>query len=329
MGWVEEFAEITKKTHTEQAQWWLNGFWKEGAEGYKEEIWKICHQFVECQIGGPVLYGSKKQDIKENSDLDELKSHRILEVMGETLTVVALRARLKKLDIDNNNRMAISEYLLDKYGKTPQQLCAAPQGDLDPKLLAAAEDACERAGSALDQAASDAEAAEKAKRAAESALAAAQKAEAEVRAAEAELQSAINEIEKLENERRDKVAKCQAIIDDPNSGAVKKGKAVQEKEQTLGEDPLPLRKAKLTQQASLRKVEKARLVAEQETAKSAEAAAEAARTKEAADAAKRAAEEALAAAQAQLEALKKKGGTPMGKLWWMERVLQEKKKFTK
>ncbi len=43
-----------------------------------EEMWKIAHQFIECQIDGPVLYGSKKQVFVEDSDLDEFKSHRIL-----------------------------------------------------------------------------------------------------------------------------------------------------------------------------------------------------------------------------------------------------------
>jgi len=328
MSWKSEFAELTAKTHTEQGIWWLNGFWKAGAEDYKEDIWTVVHQFIECQIDGPVLYGSKKQEYKEEADLDEFKSHRILEIMGETLTVVALRKRLKELDIDNNNRMAISEYLLDKYKKTPEELVNAPQGDLDPAKLAAAQAACDAAGDALAAAQADAQAAAAAKKAAEVALEVAQAAEAEVRAAEAELQAAIAEITRLEEEKAEKIAKCQAIIDS-DAGAVKKGRAVQEKEQTLAEDPLPLRKAKITQQAALRKVEKARKLAEEETAKSAAAAEAAAAAKEEADRSEKAAEQALQEALAALEELKKKGGTPMGKIWWMERVLAEKKKFMK
>lgn len=301
-SWEAKFSELTSKTHTEQGIWWLNGFWEDGAKQYAEDIWKCVHQFIECQIDGPVLYGSKKQDFKEGCDLDEFKAHRILEIMGETMTVVALRKRLSALDIDNNKRMAISEYLLDKYKKTPAQLVNSPQSDTDPAELKRCQDACEAAGAALD--------------AASVALEACQKAEAEVKQAEAELQASLQEIATLEKAKQDKINACQKIIDDPATGAVKKGKAVQEKEQTLAEDPLPLRKAKITQAAALKRTEKARKVCEEETAKSA--------------AAKKAAEAALKVAEEALQKMKSKGtGSPQGRLWWMERVLTEKKKFTK
>lgn len=327
MSWKEEFGEVCTKTHTEQGIWWLNGFWKDGAEEYKEDIWTTVHQFIECQLGRKKLYGSKVEEFKEDADLGELESHRILELMGETLTVVALRKRLKELDLDSNKRMAISEYLLDKYKQKPQTLVDAPQGEVDPAKLAAAQAACDAAGAALDEAARNVEISTKAKAEAEAALAAAEEAEAQVKAAEAVLQAAIAEIEALEEAKRAKIAKCQAIIDDPSAGVVKKGRAVSEKEQVLAEDPLPLRKAKITQKAALRKVEKARKKAEEETAKSAAASAAAAQAKEEADAAKKAADEAVAEATRQLDALKKKGGVPLGKIWWMERTMEEKKKY--
>ena len=126
-----------------------------------------------------------------------------------------------------------------------------------------------------------------------------------------------------------------------NPGAVKKGKAVQEKEQLLAEDPLPLRKAKITQAAALKRVEKARApfkaatdAAEEEAARAAAAKEEAAKRKreaqeaqEAAEQAKAAAVQAFQAAQEFLDALTAKGGTPHGAVWWMNRELAEKKKF--
>lgn len=398
--WAKDFQALTAKTHTAQAIWWLNGFWKQGASDYVEDVWKITHQFLALDLGKPVLYGGKMEEFKENCDLDELNSHRVLEALGETMTVVALRKRLQALDIDNNKRMAISEYLLDKYKKTPLELVRSPQGDIDPVLLAAAEKACEDAGASLDQAVADAEAAaqalreskaaaaeaarskaaadDRAREAAEAkhqadteadkaaqALQAAQNAENVVRAAEAELQAAVDEITGLEEAKAQKIAAAQAIIDDPKTSAMKRGVAVQERDSTKAEDPLPLRKAKITQGAALKKVEKARQIAEQETAKAAEAkrvsddaadaaakakqeaddaadaaavakqaaedAAEAAAVaKERADQAREAAQEALAAAEQALADLKAKGGeAPMGKLWWLDRVLKEKKKFMK
>lgn len=318
---------VTAKTHTDQGIWWLNAFWADGAEAYKEDIWTMVHQFIEVQTGDKKRYGKRMVEIKEDSDLDEFKSHRILELMGEVLTVLALRKRLKALDIDNNKRMSITEYLLAKYEKTPDEIVNCAQGDVEPALLAAAQAACDAASNALDTASTEAEAAAQAKQASEDALAASEAAEASVKAAEAELQASIDEITALEEAKAAKVAKCQAIIDDPNAGVVKKGRANAEKEQTLSEDPLPLRKAKITQAASLRKVTKARKVAEEETAKSAAAAETAAKAKDDADAAKGAADAALADAMAQLEVIKKKGGSPLGQIWWMERVLQEKQKF--
>jgi len=398
--WAEDFRALTSKTHTNQAIWWLNGFWKKGAEQYAETIWNITHQFLALDLGKPLLYGGKMPDFKESADLDELNSHRVLEALGETMTVVALRKRLQALDIDNNKRMAISEYLLDKYKKTPLELVRSPQGEIDPVLLAAAVKACDEASAALDQASSDAEAAAAALQASKQAAAeaarskeeadsrakqaaaakkqadsdaakaaethaAAQSAEATVRAAEAELQSAVDEITRLEEAKRSKIATAQAVIDDPKTSAMKRGVAVQERDSTLAEDPLPLRKAKITQQAALKKVEKARKIAEEETLKAAEAkeksdtaaaaaalakqesddaaeaaaaakqaadeAAEAAAAaKERADEAKKEAQRALAAAEKALADLKAKGGdAPMGKLWWMDRVLKEKKKYMK
>lgn len=315
MSWKKDFEELTARTHSEQGIWWLNGFWKEGAEEYKEDIWTIVHQFIECQLDRPVRYGSKPDVFTEGTSLDEFKSHRILEIMGETLTVVALRKRLKHLDIDNDNMMAISEYLLDKYKKNPEELTSAPQGDVDPAELAAAQDACDKAVEALSFASDELAKAKRTKEEAAVAL-------AEVQAAEAELEASIAEIHQLEEEAKAYIEKRQAIMDDPNSGNVKKGRAAQEKAQAEAEDPLPLRKAKITQKAALRRVEKARKLAEVADAAATQAKADA-------EAAEAAAEQALVEANQALETLKKKGGTPLGKIWWMERVMQEKRKYMK
>lgn len=327
MAWQAEFAEITAKTHTEQGIWWLNGFWLDGAEAYKEDIWTMVHQFIEVQTGDKKRYGKRMQDIKEDPDLDEFKSHRILEVMGEVLTVIALRKRLKEMDIDNNKRMSITEYMLSKYEKKPEEVVNCPQGEVEPEKLAAAQAACNAASDALAKSADEAEQAAKAQTAAEAALVSSEAAEAAVKAAEVELQASVDEITALEEAKAKLLEKYQKVIDDPAAGAVKKGRAVSEKEQCLSEDPLPLRKAKITQGAALKRVQKARKVAEQETAKSAAAAVAAAQAREEADAAKIVADTALAEAMAQLDDIKKKGGTPLGQIWWMERELAEKQKF--
>jgi regulator of protease activity HflC (stomatin/prohibitin superfamily) len=124
---------------------------------------------------------------------------------------------------------------------------------------------------------------------------------------------------------------------------MKKGTANAEKEALLAEDDLPYQKAKVTQAAVLKKLTKARNRAETveaaaqaaakqaaEDKKAAEEAAEAAaQAKVLADEAEAAAAAAQAEAQAQLDELKAQGGTPHGKIWWMERIVAERKKFMK
>lgn len=353
-AWQKGFSELTKKTHKEQAKWWLNGFWEDGAQGYAEEVWKVTHKFIELDTGRPVMYGSRQVEIKENSDLDEFKAHQALEAFGETMTVQQLRKHLSALDIDKNNRLALSEYLLNKYKKTPQVLVDSPQGTIKKEEMDAAQAQLDDAQRALDAALEGAEAAAVALRASEAALRASEEAqqraddaaatcrelEAPLKKANEELEGVVAEINALEQARAQKIAELDAVIAS-NPGAVKKGKAVQEKEQLLAEDPLPLRKAKITQAAALKRVEKARApfkaatdAAEEEAARAAAAKEEAAKRKreaqeaqEAAEQAKAAAVQAFQAAQEFLDALTAKGGTPHGAVWWMNRELAEKKKF--
>jgi hypothetical protein len=299
MAWKPKFAEITAKTHTQQAVWWLNGFWADGASEYAETLWNQVLLMIEAETGQKKLYGKRAQEVKEGCDLDELKSHIFLEKQGETLTVRALRARLKELDIDNNKRMCLSEYLLAKHKKTPQQLIIAPQGDADAAKLQAAQDQLNRA---QDQLSDVQDALEKQKQ-----------AEKKVKQAEAELQAAIKELEALETAYKSKCAELEAI-GNSDAGAVKKNKAKNELAQLQGEDPLPLRKAKLTQGAALKRVEKERVAMEVATAAVAEEVAKA--------------KAAVAEAVLTIEAIKKAGGgVAHGAVWWMEREIVEMRKF--
>lgn len=166
-------------------------------------------------------------------------------------------------------------------------------------------------------------------------------AELEVKSAEAENEVALAEIVSQEKAKEDKVAECKVVIDDPEIGQVKKGRAKQEMEAVLAEDPLPLNRARLTQKAALKKVTTARKVAEAATDAAKDAAVAsvtakvdadaaavlAADTKAAADVTAVAAAEAEREATGKLEVLKAKGDAPHGKLWWIERVMQERKKF--
>lgn len=384
MSWQEGFQKLTALDHKAQAIWWLNGFWEEGASDEAENVWDFAHLCMEIDSGQKVLYGKRVNEITYKSDLDEMNAHIFLERMGETLTVRALRKRLADLDIDNNKRMALSEYLIAKYQKTPDALVNSKQGEgcspkelaeaqaqLDAAMAAVAEvtEALEAQKALLAQQKKDEAAAKQAleesiaaeARAKEAAVEAAAKAEqaaqaeAELRAAEAELAKAVKEVETQQKIIDDKKAAFQAKIDDETLSGMKRNMARNELAQMESEDPLPLRRAMITQKAALRRAEKARkpfaeatAAAEAEAERAKQAVVEAAAAKARAEAAAAQAEAARLASEkaaAELEQkvaeararvaectetlneLKSREGVPHGKIWWMEREMQEMQKF--
>lgn len=371
---MDKFKKACALTHSEQGIYWLNGTWTEDGPEIAEEVWSIVHTFIEIQNGEPVRYGRRAKNKPEKVDLDEMQAHRVLEKLGETLTVREMRARLLKLDIDNNKRLCIIEYLISKYKadeeKVVQLVGTMPQGGVDPQKLQAAEDKMTAASEALDD---SIDAAEKAKESlaqakvaatnaaktlevstqsaiqADEALQSQKEEEAKVKGAEAEAQAAADALEAQEKKYNDKVAKLEKQSADTNLGNVKRNSAKNRLAQMKSEDPLPLRKAKITQNAALKKVKKARKKSEKATKKSEQLKAEADQAKQdAADAkvecdkkekesvaakeeAEKAKEQALEAvkeAEQALEDLKSEGtGVPQGKVWWMERTLAERKKY--
>jgi hypothetical protein len=114
-----KFSELTRLKYVDQAKFYLNGFWTEGAEKEAENVWVAAHKFIE-------LDDKKKGD---GCELDEFQAHKFLESLGETLTVVALREKLRKIDLDANGKMALLEYLAYKYSKTVEAVVDSPQGD--------------------------------------------------------------------------------------------------------------------------------------------------------------------------------------------------------
>jgi len=285
-----KLLEITRMKYADQAKWYLNGFWKEGAEAETENVWKYTHKFAELD--------EKKK--KEGNELDEFQAHKFLEFLGETLTVIQLREKLRKIDVDNNGKMALLEYLAFKYGKTVQAVIDAPQGDNTEEVNAAAEklqavqDALTELVQELEQqqqALSDQKRAVKEQEAAiqaqkqaveemdralgeqrraedevRQALEKQKAAEETVRRAEADLRAAIDDLKGQEEAYHKQIQSLESKSTDPSLGTVAKSKAANELAQLKQTDPLPLRKAKVTQEAALKKVEKERKAQEEATA---------------------------------------------------------------
>jgi len=263
----------------------LNGFWNNGIDKEAENIWKFAQKFIELD-----------QKKGHGNDLDEFFSHKFLESLGETLTVIALRERLRQIDIDNNNRMALIEYLMFKYSKSVEQVVNAPQSDNKEELEAASRKV-EAAQNALVE--MQARLSEQ-----KIALEAQKKAEEENKAALAELH-------KQEEDYKNRIAALEKATQEGT--VVQKNKAANELAQLKGEDPLPLRKAKITQESAVRKAEKARKETEEKTRE--------------VEAATREAEKKFEEAQNYLEEVKAKGGSSAGDIWWMTRELTEAKKY--
>jgi len=225
----EKWMELSSKCFKDQAIWALNGFWDE-MEKDAEKVWTWTQTLAE-------LHQDKHAD---GCDLDEFWSHKFLETLGETMTVIEMREKFRKIDADFNKRMSLLEYLMFRYNIEPHAMVTAPQGG-DQEQINKAQAMVDTAQKAVD--------------AMNTALAAAQ-------AAENENKAALDELRAQEKAFEDKKASLEKIKNDMSIGVVKRNKAANELDQMLSEDPLPLRKAKINQAAAVKKCERATKAAE-------------------------------------------------------------------
>jgi len=323
--------------------------------------------------------GKKPEKYSEGSSLDEFWSHKFLENIGKTMSIVQFRTEFKKIDANTDKRMGMIEFLVYEFGVTIKEALSRPQGG-DPAEIKKAQDlvaevaeAFNNAQAALDKAsiteaeakktkeaavASEAAAKKTAHEAATSAVKASETAStaaasaAAAAAAAAEQQAAVAA---LKQEEDTYAAKTADLTQKAEAGGVAGMRAKNELAQHQGEDPLPLRKAKLTAEAAAKKTDKANQLAQTEKAAADAAAAAAAQAKAAADAAAKAAEldriraeaaavqaesdrvdaeaavteaeKKLAEAEAYLAEVKSRGGETFGTFWWINRELEERKKY--
>jgi len=326
------FKSLTRKVYVDQAKWYLNGFWREEGEQQAEEVWTIVHKFTALD--------PKKA---AGNELDPVLSSHYLQGINKVMTALELKEALRRIDVDANGLMALLEYLLFKYNRSVLKCLNNPQGgsEEDKRKLDEAAARCEQLQKALDdlqvqltnqkRAERDAKVAENNAHAAE---AEARSAEAKVKVAEGEARAADADLKRQQDELAGKIKGLEGKIANPSTGAVAKGQAVQELAGLKGADPLPLRKAKITQEAAVRRVEAERKNAEQRRKQSEQ-------DREAAIAARKAAEAQTVRVEAAvadterkcreandiLEELKKHEGVPHGAIWWMQRQITEAKKY--
>jgi len=229
---------------------------------------------------------SKHQELdpkkKEGNELDEFQAHRFLEGIGTTMTVQELRNYIRGIGVEKVKYIPICHFLLARYKADLHKLVTASQGDNIAEI-------------------------EKAQKMLETAQAACREAEAKQQAsakAEAELKAALKELKAQEDAFNAKTADLKRKSEE--GSVVAQNKAKNELSQHLASDPLPLRKAKITQEAVTKKAEKARA---------------------AADLALDEARKRLEEAEAFLKECQARSGSAQGALWWINRELQEAKKY--
>jgi hypothetical protein len=105
---LEKLGHLCSLTYKQQAVWFLNAFW----DTYQAEAPKLWKHVQLCA-------DLDSQRHAEGTALDELNAHRFLEQIGETLTVVALRERLRKTgaigQTERPKAVPLTHYILWRY----------------------------------------------------------------------------------------------------------------------------------------------------------------------------------------------------------------------
>jgi len=272
----EKMQNLIKMTYKEQAVWFLNCYWEEWGDQEGERLWSYVQKCNELDL----------ENHENGNGLDEMKAHVFLESFDETLTVRALRAKLRETGaIGQNERpkiVPLAHYLLFRYNADWKRVCNSIMGDNQAELAKAQEMLAEVQSLYKEAAAR----------------------EQDAKKAAAELKAALDDLHAQEAAYNNKTEELKKKSE--QGGIVSRNKAKAELEIHLSEDPLPLRRAKLTTEAAKKKADKAA---------------------DAATAAREAAEAKVAEAEAYLEEIRNQSGSAQGSIWWIERELHEAKKY--
>jgi len=282
----QKLDDLASYTYKNQAIWFLNSFWNSFGEKEAENVWAYVHHCNDLDL----------QNKEEGSQLDEMMAHRFLELIHSTLTVREMREGLRAVGIEKVKAVPLVNFLIFKYKVDWHKLVNASQGD-NQEEVAEAQRKLAEVQKAVEQAQTTAKAAKE--------------REAAAKKAKAELDAALADLKAEEDSYNNKTKELERKSEE--GGVVSRNKAKAELAQHLATDPLPLRRAKITCEAAVKKAERT--------------AAEAAEARAAADAALEAATQRLAEAEAYLQEVKSKPGSAGGAIWWIDRELHEQRKY--
>jgi len=257
----EKLANLCGRPHKEQGIWFLNAFWTGQGEKEAERVWNYVAKFNELD----------SEFHEEGTALDELNAHRFLESFGDAMTVVAMRQLLRKVGAIGEGRpkdFPLTHFLIAHFNADWRVMVNATMGE-NAEEVAKAQKMLKEAQAAMKLAQ---QAADEAKAAAE-------------------------EVRKEQKIYDDKTSSLQAKT--TQGGVVSMNRAKAELAQHLAEDPLPLRRAKITAESAEKRAEKTL----------------------------KAAEDRVAELEAYLKELQSQCGSAGGSLWWIDRELHEARKY--
>jgi len=312
----DKLNSLISRSYKDQSIWFLNAFWDQHS-GEAERIWSYANKCNELDL--------EKHEL--GNGLDEVRAHKFLEGFGETLTVMAMREKLRQTGAiaqsDRPKLVPITHYLLFRYNVNWHTLVNT-SGD-NSEEIAEAQRLLDQVIASFQESDRQAKLAREAENEARKQEEAARKEEAPFKAAQEEVDAALAEVKTQEDARNAKTEQLKRQSEE--GGVVHQNKAKNLLAQHLQEDPLPLRKAKVTLEASLKKAERARAPFEAATKRAEEARKLAEQARHRADEAVEDSRRKVKEAENFLEEVKRKPGTPHGAIWWIERQLNEQKKF--
>jgi len=271
------FEQICALPFKEQAVWVLNGFWDQ-LHSEAETIYSQIRAFTEldAMVGSPLLAPGSTR----GSALDKMMAAKFLERAEQTLTARQRQAALREIDENSDGQMAAIEYLLYRYKSvvgSAAEIAAGQQGKAneieacgqiidqtiavlpDVKTKLAAQRQAKRevvaALGAIRSAKLEAETSTAKQAAAEEVLLAAlHPLEAAKRQLSEAVDELVDELERTETEiaRLGEIA-CSA---DGSVGVVRRGMAANKLAGLKEKDSMPIRKAKVSQEAALRIVQR-------------------------------------------------------------------------
>eukprot|EP01083_Nonionella_stella_P109160 317991_1 len=297
-----KLGELSKRSYKEQAQYVLNAFWLEFGQNEKEMVWSYCAKMVELDEKHGKA-GCELDELKAHQFLEKFEETLTVREMREVLreididtnTRVSLAeylifrykcdwhalvnsiqgnaeevAKAKQLmaeaqsGVENARTTSESARKAENESARRQREAVAAESRAAEaeKQALAAQNAAPAAERAAGEARADATAAETSLAEARVVAAAAEDVQ---KAAEMEVQKAVDELAAEEKAYQDRLADMERRSQ--TGGLVSRNKAKHELAQAKAEDPLPLRRAKITADAALKRAARATDAAAAERAK--------------------------------------------------------------